>query len=192
MARVIRSLIVMLLASAATARAQTPEDGLALVYGVSAGPARRTVDGTFTAGALPSGASAPAGDRTVATFGLQVGTRLNRHVALLATWDQGFGGNTGTPRWGTSDVHAVGRVWLGRAWAQAGGGLANLGYKPTTGPGIDVTRYWGPGLQAAVGVDVAKTRRVQLTVAGRVTRATFDGLTITRFGFEVGLFSRVR
>lgn len=189
-----RSLVVCALVvtflGAGSALAQTPASGPTLVYGIAAGPAHRDVRGSFAASKLPTGAVQPEADRTVTSFGLQAGVKLNRHVALLGIWDQTFGGNTGRARWGTSDVHAVGRVWVGRLWVQAGGGLSQLGYKAATGPGIGVERFWAPGIDGCIGADVLQGRRVSLVVAARATRATFEGLTITRVGMQVGLFGR--
>ena len=183
---------LLLVLAASPAHAQTSgADAPALVFGVFGGPGRRTTGGALVASALPAGAVQPAPDRTTVTFGFGGGVKLGDRVALMGVWDQTAGGNVGAGHWGTMAVHAVARVWVTRrVWVEAGGGASELGYKPPSQMSAGITRLWAPGGEASVGADVLKGPRVALTLAVRYSRATFEGLTLSRVGLQAGLISR--
>src|SRR6185369_4333833 len=112
-------------------------------------------------------------------------------VSVMAVWDQTAGGNSGSGHWGTMAIHGVARVSLTRRlWAEAGGGASELGFKPPSVISARITRFWAPGAEASVGADVLEGPRVSLTVAARYTRATFENLTVSRLGVQIGLISR--
>ena len=181
--------LVMVLtgASAASAQSASPRS---ILYGISGGPGRRTTNGTFAPTSLPAGATQVASDRTTAILALEAGIGIGRRVGLLGIWDQTFGGNGSTGRWGASSGSAVARAWpTRRVWLEAGGGVSGLGYKAASGQ-ASITRFWAPGLVAGVGAEVLQGRRVSVTALARVTRATFNGLTVNSLTFQMGLFGR--
>lgn len=171
--------------------AQTPDPRApAFVFGVFGGPGRRTTSGAFDAATLPEGSEAPA-DRKTASLGVQGGVKLLDRVAAMAVWNQTWQGDSVGGTWGSFTLHAVGRFWITRhLWVDAGGGLSELGFKPANDANPGITRFWAPGAQAAAGVDVLRGRRVAVTVAGRYSTATFNGLRLNDVVLEVGLFGR--
>lgn len=186
--RVLGLVVVCLLASTTATFAQTTPRTLGLFYGVLGGPGRRTTTGSFLTSELPAGARQPESGRTTATLGLHAGVKLADRLGVLAVWDQTFGGNTGDGRWGSTAVHAAGRVWLTRAvWVEAGVGPAELGYKPAAQTASTISRFWAPGVEAAAGADVLKGPRVALTALARYSTATFNGLRVHTLSFQVGL-----
>lgn len=180
-----------LLLMPADARAQTAQERVTFLYGVSGGAGRRTTDGTFAPSALPPGAAPVESGRTISVLTLEAGAGVGRRFAAIGLYDQTFGGNSSAGHWGTMSGSAVARFWLiERFWVEAGGGFAELGYKAPDDVPNRITRYWAPGFAAGVGAEVLKGRRVSITTLVRYTRATFEGLTVNNLTFQVGLLGR--
>jgi hypothetical protein len=176
-------------ASSASAQAADPR-APALVFGVFGGPGRRTTSGTFDDSALPADAEQPS-EQTTATLGLHAGVKFLDRVAAMAVWDQSWHNASAGGKWGSFTLHAVGRVWITRRlWVEGGGGVSELGFKPANQANPGISRFWAPGGQASVGGDVLQGRRVAVTVAGRYSTATFNGLRIDDVVLQIGLFGR--
>ena len=160
---------------------------LTAYYGIAGGAARQTTSGTFLQSALPAGAPQPALNRTAGTFGLLGGIK-QRRLALIGLWDQTFGGDSSAGNWGTMTLHGAARVWLPYAnWVELGGGGSELGYKPPPNTAAGISRFWAPGVETAVGMDVLRGRRVAINVFARYSAATFNGFRVSSLSFQIGL-----
>ncbi|MEO8480585.1 MAG: hypothetical protein ABI634_00150 [Acidobacteriota bacterium] len=179
--------VLYVLACASPAIAQTTSARVSkLFYGVSGGPGRGTVTGGIFA--LPEGAPPPDTNRRTVTLGLFGGVKLADAVGVLVVWDQTFGGKSSYGQWGSTAASVAGRLWLThRVYVEAGGGLAELGYKPPTQTSGRISRFWSPGFETAAGVDLLKGPRVALTTLARYSAATFDGLRVRNFSVQIGL-----
>jgi hypothetical protein len=180
--------LVVALGLAAPARAQgASSPSTMVVYGVSAGGGQRRTSGVFDPAQLPAGAPQPAGYKTIGTLGFTGGVKFEDRVAVMGLWDQSFGGNT-TGHWGTSDFHAVLRLWVTSAvWVEGGGGASEMAYKGDPNTSVAVNRFWAPGGEVAAGLDVFHTKHTALSILGRVTMANFNGLATNTFSLQVGL-----
>jgi hypothetical protein len=88
-------------------------------------------------------------------------------------------------------IHATARVWpVPRVWVEAGTGLAQLGYRADPQTGATITRFWAPGREVAIGVDVLRGPTVSVMALVRYASATFDGLTVKSVSLQIGLLGR--
>lgn len=172
------------------AQTSTPSP-VTLVYGISAGPGRRTTTGTFLPAALPAHASPLDGGRNGGLLTLEAGAEVRRRIAFMAEWDQTIAANSGEGRWGMTTLVGTARVRvMPRIWIEGGGGAAQLGYRPPRDAAAGVSRFWAPARAVAAGVDVLQGPRVSVTACARYSTATFHGQTVTTLSFQVGLAGR--
>ena len=186
MSRLPASLVVVLFAVTPPGFAQSRRQAVTFLYEVSGGVGGRTTGGALST--VPAGARPPESGRATATVGLDAGLKLAKRLAVMGIWEVTGGGNAGAGSWGTMGIYGVGRVRpVRRIWIEGGGGLRQLGYQPPSQISVMVTRFWAPGAECAVGVDLFQGSGAAISVFTRYSTATFDGFTERSLSVQVGL-----
>jgi len=160
-------------------------DAVRWLYEVSAGAGQRSSEGRLTS--PPSGAPDPASLRWIASVALVGGATKNR-FSLLGGFDIAAGRQTGNGFWGGMGVFGLGRVQAThRLWLEAGGGAAQLAYRPPPQLSLVSQSYWGPEVVGGGGWQIFRTSDFAMSLQGRIASARFDTLTVRTVSFQLGL-----
>jgi hypothetical protein len=155
------------------------------LYEVSFGVGHRDSSGHLAS--PPAGAPDPADLRWTATVGLGGGVKQGR-LSVLGTFDTTAGRQTGTGFWGGMGVYGLGRVEVTRwLWLEAGGGVAELSYRPPPQISVVTQGFWGPQVVGGAAWQLFRSNDIALSLMGRVTRATFDGLKVRTMSIQLAI-----
>lgn len=170
--------------------AQTTPPTTTWYYGVSAGLGQRATRGAFLPSDEPTGAGQPPSPRWTAALDLEGGVGLTSRLVVVGMFEGGVTLNA-SQGWGSLATHAALRGWVTRrVWIEAGGGLAELAFRPLANPTSTTYYWWAPGIEAAGGYEIFHGPTVTLHVLVRYTEAQFETVRQQTLTFQIGLLGR--